>query len=167
MGIFSSSGKLNNYLLHVLLGTVNKQLLSCLMDFVHWANALQPALFLINNIKMDRIPTKFKWKRHALFTLYFKFLNIYIYFFKNLQQEMQSPLVFISFYIRRYHFSQRFRTSFNTVWKKDFSHKFSLLADSLNPPRPPPTNPFNSQNLLSVTKAFRWCSLSQLVVFRK
>ena len=29
----------------------------------------QPPLFLTDNIKMDRIPTKIKWKIHALFAL--------------------------------------------------------------------------------------------------
>ena len=30
-----------------------------------------PPLFLTANIKMERIPTKIKWKIHALFTMYF------------------------------------------------------------------------------------------------
>ena len=46
--------------------------------------------------------------------------------------KIQSPdflllLVFISFYISRYHFSQIFRTSFKIIWKKDFRHEFSFL----------------------------------------
>ena len=36
-------------------------------------------------------------------------------------------VVFISFYISRYHFSQIFRSSFNIIWKKDFRHKFSFF----------------------------------------
>ena len=36
-------------------------------------------------------------------------------------------VVFISFYISRYYFSQIFRTSFNIIWKKDFRHEFSFF----------------------------------------
>ena len=46
-------------------------------------------------------------------------------------------VVFINFYISRYHFSQIFRSSFDIICKKDFRHKFSFLLDSLNPPSPP------------------------------
>ena len=45
-------------------------------------------------------------------------------------------VVFISFYISRYHFSQIFRTSFSIISKKDFLHKFSFLMDSLKDPTP-------------------------------
>ena len=47
-------------------------------------------------------------------------------------------VVFISFYISRYHFSQIFRTSFGIIRKKDFCHKFSYLTDSHKPPFPTP-----------------------------
>ena len=46
-------------------------------------------------------------------------------------------IVFISFYISRYRFSQIFRTSFNIICKKYFCHKFSFLMDSINPPSHP------------------------------
>ena len=49
-------------------------------------------------------------------------------------------VVFISFYISRFHFSQIFRTLFNIIWKTDFRDDFSFSMDSLNtPPPPPPT----------------------------
>ena len=64
-------------------------------------------------------------------------------------------VVFISFYISRYHFSQFSRTSFNIICKKDFHHKFSFLTDSLNHP----SYPLKNQNPLSVMKVFCWCSL--------
>ena len=60
-------------------------------------------------------------------------------------------VVFISFYISRYHFWQIFRTSFNIICKKDFY----FLTDSLKPP-----HPLNGQNPLSVTKDFRWCAFT-------
>ena len=60
-------------------------------------------------------------------------------------------IVFISFYISRYHFSQVFRSLFRIIHKKDFCHEFSFLTDSLKPPPSPhpPTHPLNSQNPLS------------------
>ena len=47
-------------------------------------------------------------------------------------------VVFISFYISRYHFSQIFRASFRIILKKDFCHKFSYLTDSHKPSLPTP-----------------------------
>ena len=52
-------------------------------------------------------------------------------------------------------FAQIFRTSTLTE-KKDFRHEFSFLTDRLNPP---PPNPLNGQNPLSVTKVFCRCSV--------
>ena len=50
--------------------------------------------------------------------------------YKNLKDTVtRSLVVFISFYISRYHFSQVFRTSFNIIWKKDFQHKFSFFNE--------------------------------------
>ena len=69
-------------------------------------------------------------------------------------------IVFFSFYISRYHFSQIFRASFCIICKKDFCHKFSFLMDSLKPqpsPPPPPPYPINSQNSLTVMKVFCQC----------
>ena len=87
---------------------------------------------LTDNIKMDRIPTKINEK-------YKPFLHCISSFegtsYKN-------------------HFSQMFRTSFNIIWKNIFFINFPFLMDSLKP-----THPLNSQNLLSVTKGFCWCSL--------
>ena len=48
-------------------------------------------------------------------------------------------VVIISFYIRRYHFSQIFRTSFRIICKKDFRHKFSFSVYLLKPPTTPLT----------------------------
>ena len=58
-------------------------------------------------------------------------------------------VVFISFYISRYHFSQIFRSSFNIIWKKDFRHKFSFFNGFTQTP-----HPINSSNRLGVTKFF-------------
>ena len=113
-------------------------------------------LFLTDTIKMDSIPTQTKWKIHAPFILYFKFWRYsYLKICKRTEQpDLFFLVVFISFYISKYHFSQIFRTSFSIIGKKDFCHKFSFLTDSFKPP-----HPLNSQNLLSVTKVFCQCSL--------
>ena len=41
-------------------------------------------------------------------------------------------VVFISFYISRYHFSQIFKTSFSIIWKKDFCFKFSFFRGDIH-----------------------------------
>ena len=45
-------------------------------------------------------------------------------------------VLFISFYIVRYYFSQIFRTSFNIISTKGFCYEFSFLTDSLKHPPP-------------------------------
>ena len=67
-------------------------------------------------------------------------------------------IVFISFYISRYHFSQIFETSIRIIRKLNFRHKFSFLTDSLTPSHHPPV-PLNNRNPLSVMKIFCQCSL--------
>ena len=58
-------------------------------------------------------------------------------------------LVFISFYISRYHFSQIFRMSFRIIRKKDFFQFFFFNGFTQTPP-----HPLNGQNLLSMMKVF-------------
>ena len=58
-------------------------------------------------------------------------------------------VIFISFYINRYHFSQIFKTSFSIIWKKDFCHKFSFFNRVTQTP-----TPLNGQNLRSMTRVF-------------
>ena len=86
--------------------------------------------------------------------------------------KIQSPvlllllLLYISFYISRYHFSQLSRTSLNIISKKkthkNFCYKFVFLMDSFTP-FPPPPSPLDDKNLLSVTKFFCWCSLNSKI----
>ena len=74
----------------------------------------------------------------------FQVLEVHlIKIFKIEPPDLLFLVVFISFYISRYHFSQIFRTSFR-IHNKDFHHKFSVLTDSLKP--------LNGQNLLSMLK---------------
>ena len=108
-------------------------------------------LFLMDYIKMYRIPTKIKWKIYALFQV-LKLLLIKICKIQLL--DLLFLVVFISFYISRYHFSQILRTSFNNIWKKDFCHEFSFFIKFTQTPQP-----LNGQNPLSMTKVFYRCSL--------
>ena len=107
---------------------------------------------------IDRIPTKIKWKMHALSTLYFKFWRKFLCLMKIC--KIQTPdlyllgIVCISFYISRNYFWQIFRTSFNIIWKKDFCHKFYFFNGFTQTSHLP-----SGQNLLSVTKVFCGCSL--------
>ena len=78
-----------------------------------------------------------------------KFEDI-ILFIKICKIQLPDPLflvVFISFYISQYHFSQIFRSAFNIISKKNFVANFPFFP--LKPPYP-----LNSQNLLSVAKVF-------------
>ena len=62
----------------------------------------------------------------------------------------------ISFYISRYHYNfLNFLEPNPTFSKKRFSSPIFFLTNS-----PQPSTPLNSQNLLSVTKAFYWGSLN-------
>ena len=94
-------------------------------------------LFLTENIKMDRIPTKSSEKYMLCpFYIVFQVLNIQvlnIHLTKICKIEPPDLLflvVFISFYISRYII---FRTSFNIISKKNFRHEFFFLTDSLKP----------------------------------
>ena len=104
---------------------------------------------------MDRILTK-------IFYIVFQVFEVLLIKICKMQSiDFLFLVVFISFYISRHHFSQVFRTSFNIIWKKDFRHKFSFFNDFTQTPQPHPhPHPFNSQNLLSVTKAFCHCSIT-------
>ena len=114
-------------------------------------------MFLTDNIKMDKIPTKI----YPPFTLYFSFEgNSCIKICKMSHQIFYFLLCFIlvltSF--SRHHFLQILRTSVHSTLcaRKIFVTNFSSLTDPLKllPPQPP-----NSQNPLSMTKDFCRCSL--------
>ena len=76
-------------------------------------------------------------------------------------QDLLFLVVFISFYISRYHFSQIFRNSFNIICKKDFRHELSFLTDSLKFP----LHSLNGQNPLRVTKVFCRYSLKRQFLY--
>ena len=100
-------------------------------------------MFLTENIKMDRILTR------QNFYIVFQILKVLLIKICKMQSlDLLFYVVFISFYISRYHFSQVFRTSSNIIWKKDFLHKF-FYFNGLTYPH---LHPRNSQSPLSMTK---------------
>ena len=112
---------------------------------------LPTPLFLTDNIEMDRIPTKIKWKIH-IFILYFKFWRYALQIFVRWSHQIFYLLfLLLSFYISRYHFSQIFRTLFNIIFKKILSRIFFFNGFTQIP------HPLNDQNPLSVTKVFCRC----------
>ena len=96
-----------------------------------------PLLFLMDNIKLDEITTKIKWKIHACLAFYFKFWR----------------------YFSKHHCIQISRTSINlTVQKKIFCHIISFVNRQWIPQL------LNDQNLLSKINIFCWCSLTTLSI---
>ena len=93
-----------------------------------------PTLFLTDNINMDRIPIKIKWKIHALFTSFevfqvFKVLLIKIckiqppdlYFLLFLLALTSADIIF-----------HKFLELYSALLKKkDFCHKFTFLRRTL------------------------------------
>ena len=115
----------------------------------------QPPPFLTDDIKINQITNQNQMNNTCPFYIVFKLVVLLhnvslIVLYCNIRSlDLLLFVVFISFYISRYHFSQILRTSLNIISKKDFRHNFSFLMDSLKLP-----HPLNSQNLLSVTKVF-------------
>ena len=96
------------------------------------------SLFFIDNIKLDGVPTKIKWKIHTF--LYFKF-KVHLIKIYKIQPPDLLFIVVLHYFFSRYHFSQIFRTSFNIIWKNNFRQEFSFSNGLTNPPSPPPLLP--------------------------
>ena len=97
-------------------------------------------------------------KNTCFFYIAFQVLKVILIKVCKIQPpDLLFLVVFISFYISRYHFSQFCKTLFNNIWKKDFRHKFSFFNGFTQIP-----HPLNSKNPLSVTNIFCWCTLSHL-----
>ena len=74
------------------------------------------SLILTENVKLDGIPAKIKWKIHVPFTFYFKFWGYFLWQFIRCNHQFFHLLLFyISFYMSRHHFSRLIRTSFNII----------------------------------------------------
>ena len=94
---------------------------------------LLPLPLLTDNIKMDRIPTKIKWKIHTFLHCISSFEGILT---KIQQPDLLFLFAFISFYISRFHISPIFHAT---------------ISDKKSPP---PLHLLKGQNPLSVTKVF-------------
>ena len=96
-------------------------------------NLLNPFLFSTDNLKLDWIPSKIKWKIHIS-----SFKDAYVKSYK-----MQLPvLLFLVVLHQQILFLQLFRTSFNTIWRKIFITNVPFLIDTLKFP-----HPVNGQNV--------------------
>ena len=100
--------------------------------------------FLMNNIKLDGIPSKIKWK---IFYIVFQGTS-----YKKLFLVL---LTYMSLYISRYLFLQLFFKFIQQCLKNNFCHKFSVFNRFTETPHPP-----NGQNLLCVKKNFCQYSLT-------
>ena len=81
---------------------------------------------------MDRILTK-------LFYIVFPVLKVLLIKICKIQSlDLSFLIVFISFYISRYHFPQFSELHSTFSEKKIFVTNFPFLTDSLKPPPPPP-----------------------------
>ena len=109
-----------------------------------------PHLFLTDNIKMNRIPTKIKWKVHTFFPLYLKFWR-YLLFVRHSHQIFYL-FVFLLASTSAGIIFQKLLDFIQKYLKKYFRRNFFFLTDSLRPP-----HPLNGQNLLSVTKVYCQC----------
>ena len=90
-------------------------------------------LALADDIKLDGIQTKLKWKAHILLTLYFKFWRLLSLKSFRIQWLLLFFLLFyISFFISRYHF----HNFWNFTWKTIFVRNFSFLTDLFRSPSP-------------------------------
>ena len=100
---------------------------------------------------MERVPTK-------IFYIVYQVLKVLLTRICKVESlDLSFILVFISFYISRYDFSQVFRRHSALSEKKIFFTNFPFLTDSL---KSPPHHPLKSENPLSVTKVFCQGSLT-------
>ena len=145
----------------------NNELLSCLTRF---CLVIKPTSFpqpVLNAWTISRL-IKYQPKSNEKYMPFLHWMEfqvlkvILVKTWKIQPPDLLFLVVFIrrSFYISRYHFSKIFRTSFNIIWKIDFQHEFSIFNKLTQCPFSAPPHPLNSQNVLSMTKAFCWCSLT-------
>ena len=120
------------------------------------------SLFLTSKIKLDGIPSKTKWNICGCFLVHSNFEGT---FYKKLQNIATNPFisccfksVFTSADIIFYNFSELDLK----LYKKTLSQSSLFNRFKCPPPTPPPTpnHHLKDLNLLSMTKVFRWCSLS-------
>ena len=110
-------------------------------------------LILMDNIKVDGIPTKIKWNIHPPVYIVFQVLKVILT--KNCtinHQIFYFLLFYISFYISRHHFLHKFLELPSALSeKKIFVTNVPFLMNSI---KSPTLHPLNGHNWLSATKFF-------------
>ena len=123
----------------VFLGNFEKWISSHLTDFVLQATPTQP----LPSPPCSK-QTISKWieyqpksnKKYPLYTVFQVLEVLLIKKFKIQPLDLLLLVIFISFYISRYHLPQIFKTSFSIIWKKIFVTNLPYLTDSPKPPSP-------------------------------
>ena len=88
-------------------------------------------LFLTDNIKMDKIPMKIKWKIHSLFLHLFQVLKVATSYKKLLDRDTATwsfiSCFYCSFYISRYVIFHQFLELHSTLSEKKNSSQIFLF----------------------------------------
>ena len=109
-----------------------------------------PPLFLTDNINMNRIPTKIKWKNACPFYIIFQVLKVLlIKCCKNSHQIFYFLLFLLAFTSADIIFHKVLELHPTLSEKKIFVTNFPFLMDSLKPPQP-----LIDEKPLSSTKVF-------------
>ena len=107
-------------------------------------------LFLTENIKLNVLRTKIKWKIHTCFAVY-QFLKVLL-----IKKYTATSFFISSFTSADIIIFYKLLELSSTLSEKNFHHKFSYVHRfTLTIP-----HPLNNQNPLSLIKVFCWCSLS-------
>ena len=107
-------------------------------------------LFLTDNINIDRITTKIKWKIHALFSFYVRSLRYFVWKFVRYSRQIFYFLLFLlAFTSADIIFHKVLELHPTLSEKKIFVTNFPFLMDSLKPPQP-----LIDEKPLSSTKVF-------------
>ena len=115
-------------------------------------------LYLTDNIKLDGIPTKIKWKIQACSILYLKFFEDTSVKSYKIQLPVLLFLVLRQFLYQQKSIFYNFLKLRSALFEKDFRHKFSFCNRFTQT-----SHPLNGQNMLSVTKVFCQFSLKCLL----
>ena len=109
-------------------------------------------------MKMNRTPTKVKWKNTFPFYIVFQVLKVFLIKRSKNSHQIFFCLLFLLAFTSADIIFHKFLELHSTLSEKSiFVTNFSFLNDSLNPF--PLSHPLNGQNLLRVTKVFCRCSL--------
>ena len=125
----------------------------------------QPPLFLTDNIKMGKTPTKMNWKIHVPFTLYFMFWKYSLQKIVKYNHQIFFFLLFLLAFTPADIIFHKFLELHTHYLKKRFSSQFFFLTDSHKVP-----HLLNRQNLLILTSfllmlAYCYKTIIELVMY--